>query len=64
MNLLQRDDQPGPIVGSGPGFARAMRLHSKREAERKRVGKWRKSPTPWKRDDGSYIDPDWYVVNY
>lgn len=54
----------GPITGSGPGFARAKRLYKARLAKQKEVGTWRKGPCEWKKNNGTYIDPDYYLVNY
>lgn len=52
----------GPISGSGPNFQKAMAKFAKRQAEAAKVGVWRKAPCSWKHNDGSYIDPDWYIV--
>lgn len=40
----------------------------KRSQELSRRGKWRHSTesghaAAWKTDDGSYVDPDWYIVD-
>jgi hypothetical protein len=61
--FYDREARHGPITGSGKGFDRAMRLFKRREAQRKRVGKWRKAPATWKKDDGNYIDPDWIIIS-
>jgi len=54
----------GEPTGSGPGFDAA----AKRFNERRRMvglrGKWRRAPAKYKTDCGTYIDPDWYIVNW
>lgn len=60
---LFRDNMPGVITGKGPGFARAMKQHIKRQRDRSRVGTWRCNiPSAWKTNDGPHIDPDWFIV--
>ena len=59
---IRRDNLPGPITGHGPGFKRAMKLHALRQARRAQVGTWRCAPCKWKHNNGTYIDPDWYII--
>jgi len=54
----------GPITGTGPGHEEAMALFKARQDRAAHRGTWRKAPTTWKTNDGSHIDPDWYIVNY
>jgi len=54
----------GPITGSGPGFERAMSMFTARQDRLARRGKWRKAPAKWKTNDGTHIDPEWYIINY
>ena len=56
--------EAGPVTGSGPGHALAMRKFKARQAREKERGKWRKAPTFWKSDKGTYVDPDYYIVPY
>lgn len=64
LGLVDRAALPGPITGSGPGFARAMRLFKARQERASRPGQWRKAPCTWKKRDGDFIDPEWCIVNY
>jgi hypothetical protein len=48
-------------TGSGPGFEEAMRKYKARQAKATERGKWRKSDGV---DEGTFIDPDWYIVNW
>ncbi len=54
----------GPITGSGPGFARAISLFIDRQERLSKRGIWRKAPANWKTNDGTFIDPEWYIINY
>ena len=62
MGLYDTAAEHGPITGSGPGFDRAMRLFKERQSKYRKVGKWRAVDASWTVDDGTYIDPDWYIV--
>lgn len=61
MGMWDRAAQHGPVTGSGPGFDEAMRKFKARQAKFKERGKWRKSTGV---DEGTFIDPDWYVVDW
>lgn len=54
----------GEITGTGPGFDDAMRKFKKRQERLKQPGKWRQAPTPWKKDNGDYIDVHYYLVDW
>jgi hypothetical protein len=54
----------GPITGSGPGFAASVAAFNKRMERVSKVGRWRKAPCKWKRDDGTFIDPEYYIVDH
>ena len=54
----------GPITGEGPGFNRAMERFAQRQTRRSTVGRWRKAPAKWKKDDGTFIDPEYYIVDW
>ena len=64
MKFINPDYLNGPVAGSGPGFDRAMRLFSKRQAAKSTVGQWRYKNEYWKKDNGSYIDRDWDIIDY
>ena len=56
-----KHDVGGPITGSGPGFAEAMRKYRHRQAERAKVGKWKRNAW-WCKSDGDYMDCVWMVI--
>ncbi len=62
--FFDRGQQHGPIRGHGPSFKATLAAFNSRQARLQRTGRWRKAPAQWKRDDGTYIDPDFYVVNW
>ena len=62
--FFDRAQRPGPITGSGPGYAKAMSQFYGRQRELSKVGVWRKAPAIWKKDDGTYIDPEWILIDY
>ena len=53
----------GPVTGSGPGFAAALRKFAARQVALSQVGTWR-----WMRkgrsNRGRYIDRDWDIITY
>ncbi len=61
MGMWDRAAEHGEVTGSGPGFAEAQRKFKERQAKIKEVGKYRKSDNP---EQGTFIDPDWYVVDW
>jgi hypothetical protein len=64
MGLWDNAAQHGPITGSGPGFAEAMRKFGIRQEKERKRGIWRKAPAKWKTNDGTRIDPEWYIIDY
>lgn len=62
--LWDRMATDGPITGSGPGFERAMRLFRNRQKQLGLPGRWRKGPSKFKKNNGTYIDRDWDFVDY
>jgi hypothetical protein len=64
MGMWDNRAEHGPITGTGPNFAKAMRMFNKRVAREGEVGVWRKAPAQWKKNKGTKIDPDWYVIQY
>ena len=62
--FIDRYQKAGPITGSGPGFEKAMAKFKHRVDTDSRVGRWRKSPAKWKKNDGTRIDPEWVIVDY
>ena len=52
----------GAIVAHGPGATRAIEQFNHRQRERARIGIWRAGCNHKLKNDGEYIDPDWYVV--
>lgn len=56
-----RKQAHGPITGHGPNFAKSLKAFEKRKKNYAKVGTWRqqKGRLP---NDGSFIDPDWYIV--
>lgn len=63
-DLYDRSAQHGEITGHGPGFQEAMIKFKRRQERLRKVGKWRAVDASWTRDDGDYIDPDYYLVNW
>lgn len=51
----------GPITGTGPNFAEALRAFERRQNEYRKVGTWRCQKGRLK-NDGRFIDPDYYIV--
>lgn len=64
MGLWNNGFKHGEVTGSGKNFASAMRKYKKRQEVESQPGKWRKAPCEWKKDKGTRIDPEWYVVDY
>lgn len=62
MGMFDRSAQHGTISGSGPGFERAMRKFERRQRAASKNGVWRCAPAKWKSADGTYVDPDWFLV--
>lgn len=62
--MYDRTEPHGPITGTGPNFNKAMSMFNARQDRLARRGKWRKAPAKWKTDDGTFIDPEWYIINY
>lgn len=56
--------QHGEPIGSGPLFDEAMEKFRQRQHRCSRVGRWRKAPARWKRNDGTFIDPEYYIVDW
>ena len=63
LGMYDTQAKHGPITGSGPGFDEAMAKFKRRQKEYKKVGTWRAVDAQWTHNDGSFIDPDWYIVN-
>lgn len=64
MGLWDRTAKHGEITGSGVNFESAMRKFKKRQLTESQPGKWRKAPAKWKKNNGSKIDPEWYIIDY
>lgn len=47
-----------------PGNRAAIEKFNARRDRISRVGVWRKSPCSWKHNDGRYIDPEYYIVDW
>lgn len=62
--FFDRAQVAGPITGSGPNFEPAMAKFTRRQRGFATRGKWRKAPAKWKKDQGTYIDPEWTIINY
>lgn len=57
--------RPGPIkVSNTVGNATAIKQYEKRRSLASQVGQWRKAPCDWKVNEGSYVDPDYYIVDW
>ena len=54
----------GPITGTGEQWDSANAAFQDRLRCVQSVGTWRKAPSRWKHNDGPYIDPDWYIVDW
>lgn len=54
----------GEISGSGPGWESAASAFRHRTRRLQLRGVWRKAPASWKTNDGTYIDPDYYIVDH
>lgn len=63
--FFDRTAEAGPLrMTCTPGNVIALAKFEKRQARAKEVGRWRKSPASYKVDKGTYIDPEWYLVDY
>lgn len=62
--FFDRTQPHGTPNGSGPGWEVALSRFEERESRRKAVGTWRAVDAQWTRNDGSYIDPDYYIVDW
>lgn len=47
-----------------PGNRRAIEKYRARQERAVQVGVWRCAPTSWKVGSGSYVDPDYYIVDW
>jgi len=54
----------GEVTGTGPNFEKALKKYKRRLIEEAKVGTWRCAPAAWKKNNGSYIDLDWDIVEY
>jgi hypothetical protein len=63
--FFDRTAEAGPIrITNTPGNHIAIAKYERRMARSRELGKWRKSPASWKKNKGTYIDPEWYLVDY
>jgi len=58
--LFDRGAKPARPRGS----ASCLAAYDKRMEALGRVGHWRKGPAKYKTNDGSFIDPDWYIIDW
>lgn len=64
LGLYDRAHEIGEVTGSGPGFDAAMVKYKARQAKVAARGTWRKNAGSYYNNDGKFIDPDWYIVNW
>jgi len=62
--MFDNSAKHGEITGYGVNFESAMRKFAKRQSIERQPGKWRRAPTKWKVNNGTRIDPDWFIVDY
>ena len=51
-------------AGEPKGTPARCAAYRKRVEALGRVGTWRKGPASYKRNDGPFIDPDYYIVDW
>jgi hypothetical protein len=54
----------GAPNGNPKASAPCTAAYRKRLEALGRVGTWRKGPASYKRNDGPFIDPDYYIVDW
>ncbi len=65
MQMIADAKAPGPITGSGTGYKRAVRMFEQRQKHTMKVGRWRCGTNNKQyKEDGFYIDPDYYLVDW
>lgn len=59
-----REAAPSEPRGSGPNWDADLQRYKDRQRRLNQRGKWRAVSASWTRDDGTYIDPDYYIVDW
>ena len=65
MQMIAESRMPGPIKVKGTGSKRALRMFNARQEHMSKVGRWRAGTNNKQyKEDGFYIDPDYYLVDW
>ena len=59
-----REARPVEPSGSGDNWDADLARYRARQRRLSQRGKWRAVSASWTRDDGTYIDPDYYIVDW
>lgn len=65
MKIQAVNRAPGSITGKGTGYKRAIRMFEARQKQLTKIGRWRCGTNAQQfKEDGFYIDPDYYLVDW